>query len=421
MGEAMTDTEQKLGYRKALEALRSGVPSREAVRILGSNQPKVESKFQALLDTAADHATRNLLISGEFGTGKSHMLERCKYLALSNHYVCSMLAVSKETPFYKLDHVCKSSIDNGVVPGTVGRMVVEIAQKLDLHSDKYADFSRWANSEESGLHTIFPATLVMHEKSRDLELCEKIESFWSGDRITQTIVKDGLKKVGEQHDYQFNAPKAADLPPQRLRFVLELIKAAGYKGWVVLVDELELIGSYSILQRLKSYAELARWMGLDPEEQYPGMVVVGAITEDFESAVINGKGDRNSVPDKLKRDGDSMVERAKAGIHYLSNNRVQLEKLSNESVQESIDKLQQAYSIAYNWEAPRFIADGSSQTALEQKMRYKVRAAICRWDVQRLYPNAEPDIKYTENKVEYVEDEDLSKETSENDDDEGSL
>ena len=53
------------------------------------------------------------------------------------------------------------------------------------------------------------------------------------------------------------------MPPQKLRFVLELIKAAGYNGWVILLDEIELVANYSVLQRARSYAELARWDGKD--------------------------------------------------------------------------------------------------------------------------------------------------------------
>ena len=97
--------------------------------------------------------------------------------------------------------------------------------------------------------------------TRNLDLNGEIESFWAGDRIKTPRVKDGLRQIGQQQSYSFPRPKAAELPPQRLRFATELIKGAGYKGWVVLLDEIELVGSYSLLQRGRSYAELTRWMG----------------------------------------------------------------------------------------------------------------------------------------------------------------
>ena len=41
---------QLVANRLALEALRSGVPNRAAVRLLGCNQPHVEERFTAMLD-----------------------------------------------------------------------------------------------------------------------------------------------------------------------------------------------------------------------------------------------------------------------------------------------------------------------------------------------------------------------------------
>ena len=74
------DFESPFSYRTAIEALRNGVPNGKAVDFLGSNQPNAESKFQNLLtnDISKENLIdnpRSLLISGDFGTGKSHLLE----------------------------------------------------------------------------------------------------------------------------------------------------------------------------------------------------------------------------------------------------------------------------------------------------------------------------------------------------------
>ena len=72
--------QERFSYRTALEALRHGVPNKAAVKILGSNQADAESEFQGLLDGNVDSIdspanTQSMLLSGDFGTGKSHMLE----------------------------------------------------------------------------------------------------------------------------------------------------------------------------------------------------------------------------------------------------------------------------------------------------------------------------------------------------------
>ena len=47
-------SESAVASRLALEALRSGVPNRSAVRLLGCNQPRVEKQFAEMLEKAAD-------------------------------------------------------------------------------------------------------------------------------------------------------------------------------------------------------------------------------------------------------------------------------------------------------------------------------------------------------------------------------
>ena len=104
-------------YRRALEALRNGVPNREAVKILGCNQPEAERKFASLLARVpnADGAL-GMLVSGDFGVGKSHLLVHLEDQALSQGFVCSRLAISKETPLYDLGKVFKSAMDNARMP-----------------------------------------------------------------------------------------------------------------------------------------------------------------------------------------------------------------------------------------------------------------------------------------------------------------
>ena len=93
---------------------------------------------------------------------------------------------------------------------------------------------------QGDISPIFPASLLIYERSGDLELNGEIETFWAGDKILKGRITAGLRQIGQQQNYKFNMPKVAELPPQRLRFALELIKGARYRGWVVLLDEIEL-------------------------------------------------------------------------------------------------------------------------------------------------------------------------------------
>ena len=410
-----------LAKRRAVEALRNGVPNRDAVELLGCNQPRAEEVFSDLLagvPAAGGPAGRGLgmLVSGDFGSGKSHLLSHLERQALARGFVCSRVAISKETPLYDLGKVFRSAIENGRMPDRQGRLIEELGLKMDWRSRASAGFFQWADATASGgvLSRIFPASLLVYERLNDIELNGKIESFWAGDRIRASEVKSGLASIGQKQSFSFRAPKAAELPPQRLRFAIELIKAAGYRGWVVLLDEIELVGSYSILQRGRSYAELARWMGESVDEAYPGLVVVGTVTDDFASAVISpdgGKKDRDYVGPRLATSRYSGAGAlAEAGMRLLEQSCIPLTAPAEDDVNATIDGLRKIYSEAYGWSAPPL--EGKTGGAGSQvHMRYKVRAAINEWDLLRIYPDYRPDTVVDEFRQTYEEDADLERES----------
>ena len=413
--------------RIALEALRNGVPNREAVRILGCNQPQVETRFDEMLINASDvdsppANSLGMLVSGDFGTGKSHLLTHLEHQALSTGFVCSKVAISKETPLYDLGKVFKSAVDNGRMPDHSGRLIEELGLALKPDSQAYATFFEWANkaASESLLSQMFPASLLVHERSGDLELDVDIEYFWAGEPIRVPRIKDGLRQIGQLQSYSFRAPKRSELSPQRLRFFIELIKAVGYKGWVVLLDEVELIGSYSLLQRGRSYAELTRWMGQASAEAYPGLVVVGTVTDDFATAVIGmgGRKDRDYVGQRLRaRNDDDIAARAETGMRLIEQGAIPLNQPSDADVNATVEKLREIYSVAYGWDAPASqVKAGGVQE--QGRMRYKVRAAINEWDLLRLYPEAHPEIVSDEFHYTYEEDPDLERASQDDERDE---
>ena len=410
--------------RRALEALRNGVPNRDAVKLLGCNQPEAERRFGELLAKAADTDAPpddavGMLVSGEFGAGKSHLLTHLEQQALARGFVCSRVAISKETPLYDLGKVFKSAVENGRLPERRGRLIEELGQSLDFNSTAYARFYEWVNrAADAGVFSaMFPASLMVYQRlNSDLDLHWDIERFWAGERIKISRVKDGLRQLGQYRTYSFGAPKAVELPSQWLRFATQLIKGAGGKGWVVLLDEIELIGSYSLLQRGRAYAELARWMGRAVGEKNPGLVVVGTVTVDFFSKIIDpnertGKKDHDYVGPKLTSSRyREFAPRAETGMRLLKEacQEALLGEPAESDVRDTLEKLRKVYTSAYRWDAPppsSEIGGGSHRN----RMRYRVRAAINEWDLRRFYPGATPEIEGEEYRLPYTEDRDLER------------
>ena len=389
------DHEGKLAKRRAIEALRNGVPNSDAVRILGCNQPTAEQRFAELLagETSAAGPREDLngiLISGGFGEGKSHLLTHFQGLALEQGYVCSRVAISKETPLLNTDKVFKAAVGSALVPGRSGRLVESLDLRSKADTEEYGTFFGWAANESrlTRINGIFPASLIAYDRVENPEMKSRIEGFWSGDRIHAPDLKRSLREIGQRSYCAFRAPRLSDLPPQRLRFMGRMIKGAGYKGWVVLLDEIELIGFYSMLQRSRSYAELAKWLGKASDSD-SGLITVGAVTDDFASVVISAEG--------RKKDTDKMLPwlsqrtrwahlgpRALRGMQLLESSCIRLESPAQADLDDSMDSLRRLYSDAYDWDAPPATDTGVGGVGFQRRMRYKVRAAINSWDLQRL-------------------------------------
>ena len=418
MGNASLDTSE-LKDRRALEALRNGVPNGDAVAVLGCNQPAVERDFNAMLSRLAGgleipESGQGMLVAGDFGTGKSHLLSYLETQALEQNFVCSRVVVSKETPLFDMDKVFKAAVANGRVPGITGHMVEEIVQRLDHDSQHYADFFLWANRDDNHLHRIFPATLIVRERLRDEDLENEINWFWAGERIQLKNVRDGLRHIGQLQSYPFRAPVAREMPPQKLRFLLELIKAAGYRGWVILMDEIELVANYSVLQRARSYAELTRWMGQATDEKYPGLVFVGTITADFASIVLDQKEDRDKAAPRLRAKGggaDNLAAaRAETGMRLIERGPHPLDEPNDAMLSDLYGQLKSIHSEAYHWNAPeidRRIGPGG-----RRRIRSFVRRWINEWDLRRLYPESNPEIEENEFQFRYGEDTTLERPAS---------
>jgi len=409
--------------RRALEALRNGVPNRDAVRVLGCGQTEVTERFRQQLDAVAVSArdesqAKGMLVAGDFGSGKSHLLEYLKHVSLERKFVCSVIAISKETPLYDPAKVYAAAVESAVVPGVTGHAIHEISLRLRQDTAPYSQFSQWANQAEGKISSLFPATLLLHERLRnDPEMIEKICGFWAGEWLSIADVRAGMRQIGQAATYHLRTIPAKELALQRFKFAAKLFGAAGYQGWVLLIDEVELIGRYSRLQRARSYAELARWMGRVETDQYPGIATVAAITNDFARAVLQEKGDLDLVAPKLQsRDTDeyrALASRAETGMRIIEREAMALVPPDNAVLERTYETLKRIHAQAYNWNPPDVPAATRSVT---RPMRSYVRRWINEWDLRRLYPGEFLETVETELRIDYTPSPELQQASDDGDD-----
>ena len=270
---------------RAIEALRAGVPNRDAVRALGSSQPAVEGQFEEMLSAVKQRfdegkGVEGVLFAGDFGSGKSHLLEYLQHVALENGFVCSKVVISRETPLYDAGRIYDAAIWSAKVPEWSGNVLSAIAKNLELDSPEYEDFKRWAFNSKTSPNSRFAASMCIFQQGaggRYPEVSDRILQFWGGVRAPDKEMMAWLKELGEETSFKFDKATNRDLVWQRYEFMSRLVVAAGYAGWILLIDEVELMGRYSLGQRAKSYGEMAKLLGILDETSIPGFGTVCAI------------------------------------------------------------------------------------------------------------------------------------------------
>jgi len=396
--------------RRAIEALRAGVPNRDVVRLLPPEQRDLDEKFHALLANTEhgheeDKQAPGLLLEGDFGTGKSHWLEYYRHLALENHFVCSTVVLNKETPLHDLTKIFRAAVESAVIPGMAGPALEEIAHAYEIGAaDRFQELLEWAH-RTPGLDPRCAATLHLFARDPSEYTRERVISEWTGYPMRVSDLRAALREIGVLQQFPVGAPVRGAVP-QRFAFLTRFFHAAGYTGWVILFDEAEMISKYSVRQRGRAYAHLAQLLGLVKGAAVPGLATVFTITRDYTGQVLYGrKNDLEMIPAKMQGTRDEeLAGAADIGMKAIKGKGVELRPPTHAQVDAIAGRVRALYADAYGWMPPE-TAPGREYAA-STGMRQYVRSWINAWDLRRLY-DVQAELVVDEVAQSYEEDTDI--------------
>ena len=369
--------------RGAIEALRSGVPSRRAVAQLGTTQQEIKARFDAALASiGARQGAKPLVLTANFGAGKSHLLEYLQSLAEREQFVTSYVVVSPEMPLGNPHVVLKEIAESAIAPGRVGKALHALASDLRENSPPYADLRLWAR--EAGINERFCALLHLYEEFRlDPELQTQILDDFEGKPLKKTLIKQKLKEIGELSGYDLSSPRNALLAHDRIRLLAQVYRACTGKGLVVFFDEVERIAKFSLNQRIAAYQELAWWDEIAGQEG-SAILPVFAMTENFLHEFL--MGDRSDTSKFFSTVlGFAQEERdqsALRGIELLKTNCF-LESPTPEQEEEIKYRIKTIYEQAYGVTLPTLPQE---RLDVRTTVRSEIRRWITLWDLYRYDP-----------------------------------
>ena len=377
---------ETISERRAIEALRAGVPNGDAVRALGSGQHEIIDAFDARLSNAAEikaNGETGFVFSGTFGSGKSHLVEELHQRALAANFVSSKVSISKETPLHLPARVVQSVIGAMQAKDKPEGLLLDMILSYKSNRSAARDLSNWCGSAASDVSVTFGTLLELRDAGiEDLEIVDLVLRYFSCENVPISTLRKRLTEYRVTSHAE--TVLAIDRPWQTIRFLSRFCQVNGYRGWVIFLDETELISKYGSISRARAYAQLGRWLGLRADHRVSGTAVVATVIDDFAFAVLGTQGDRWRIHELLAsrhQPADVIAAPyAKDAIGAIDA-AIHLTPMNDAQIRKAHSILREAHSRAYGWEAPELEIEFRSQNP----MRLYVRRWINEWDLRRLY------------------------------------
>lgn len=355
--------------RHMIEALRSGVPSRAVGQYFSDARPKIMKEIADRLALVSEEGKAGgMVIAGKYGEGKTHLLNTVFNMAHQENMVVSFLSLSKETPMDKLYLIYSRIMQNTYLPRRLQPGIAQELEKLSANSPAASEMLLYAarSLETDKLYYLFRSYLNTEDPDERFLLQADLE----GDFVANAPLKKIYRRIfSETVKYNQNFTKTKHCGDY-FAFMSHLFLQMGYHGWVILVDETELMGRLGKKARLKAYKNMAEF--LFPEKAPAATFTLFALSASYTEDVIEGKHEYENLETAEIPDKDT-VRRV---LDFLCR-APQLLPLTREEINEILGKIQDFQGRAYDWE-PKLPVSALLEATQSggYLLRTKIRAAI---------------------------------------------
>ena len=370
---------------RIVETLRSGVTSPDlAATFCYGREALLERVERDLSAVKADGESRGMVIRGEYGEGKTHLLNAVMNQALKARFAVSLVVLSKETPFNRLDYVYPRLISNTFLPGESEPGIMPLFRDLRPDGPEAQDLLSFAESE---LHPKVYYVLYDYLYAADAYMQHLLEGDLSGTFLPTSTVKSIHRTIsGRPARITRFSPKAGTI--DYVKLVSEAIAERGYSGWVILFDEFELVGSLGPLARADAYLNMAPFLGLPgSSHRLDSTLTMFSVAGRYWPDILlrERRPETSDIPARLELRGRTsdakIVERV---FRFLLREAVPLDMLTEGEVGKMLSVLAGTHGRAYSWEAVLDVQEALEATK-HARLRTRIRYALEKLDLEYLY------------------------------------
>jgi len=372
-----------------VESLRAGIPTRASTRELPDLRASLTKLIkQDLEQLAHGNTSQGRLIWGAYGQGKTHTLTTVEHVALELGFAVSRVSLSREVSCHHLFNFYGRVASALRTPNS---QMLGIQRSLDQKVSSDLPDSRIQDTDRY-IHPLPAFVLEDYFYSTGEE-----QDLLYGDLMGTRLTVPDLKQIHRNC-------RGEPLPKFELTFAVKKHASAyfgvmadaivwcGYKGWVILIDEVELIGRLGKVGRLDAYRNLnwlLNWSGTMPYPIYTVGVVASSLKNDvwFSSdSTRHAKNDRSQIPELAaqKFGPNDQVEMKKFFDTAIGKQCPTTEPLSQPELSNLLESLVERHQIAYGWQAQLDVHNLIQQIG-NQPVRTHIRAALEALDIDYIY------------------------------------
>ena len=356
-----------------IEALRSGVPSREVGYCFSFARSKIMREIGDELSKAAEgNSSGGMFISGKYGEGKTHLLNTVFNMAQEKNMAVSFVSLSKETPFDKLYSIYSKIAQNTYLPGRIQPGFGHIFESMSPKSPLASELCEYClkNLETDKLYYVLKSYLGTDDADEKFMLLSDME----GDFMANVTVKNIYMRIySERVSFHENFVKTRHAWDY-FSFLNQLFLKSGCEGWVILFDEAELIGRMGKKTRLNCYLNMAKFAYPEKAANLRSAYSIFAFNSSFVPDVLEGKQEYDNIEqNSISPEADRSVKT----VLNLISTAPQLVPLNKEEIMAVLEKIRELHGRAYNWEPSA--KTGALFSAIEKRgylLRTRIRAAV---------------------------------------------
>ena len=361
--------------RHIIEALRSGISSREVGYCFSSARPKIIRDIDCSLSKSADEGfAGGMTVSGNYGEGKTHLLNTVFNMAHERNMVVSFVSLNKETPFDKLYTVYSKIVQNTYLPGRFQPGFENIFESMTQKSPLASELCEHClkDFETNKLYYVLKSYLGTEDMDEKFMLLADMEGGFinNGDikkiygRIYSEKVNFNANFVKSRHTWDY------------FSFLNILFLKSGYNGWMILFDEAELMGKLSKKARLNCYLNMSKFIFPDKNANLKSVYSIFTFNSSFCLDVIEGKFEyENLEQNPISPEADKKI---KTILKFIDESP-QLDPLNKEEILAVLEKIRDFHKKAYDWD-PNIETDALFSSVGDRDkrspLRTRIRAAV---------------------------------------------